>query len=220
VKIEKLSNGLWVPSTDAQIEQWREKGYPYMQDTCLNQFIKWCDNQHKKFNLIVDIGAWCGTWSMAMQKYATNIYCYEPNKLHYECLAKNLAPHNHVQLYNQAVGNEDGFVKLSEESATQNTRVLLETGDTKINKLDSLDTEGADMIKIDVEGFELQVLRGALETIKRHRPVITTEHSMQTPSAVKNSFGVVELLESLDYEYIRTIGGDFIWSPKEYNHIV
>ena len=161
MKIEKLSNGLWVPSTDAQIEQWREKGYPYMQDTCLNQFIKWCDNQHKKFNLIVDIGAWCGTWSMAMQKYATNIYCYEPNKLHYECLAKNLAPHNHVRLYNQAVGNEDGFVKLSEESATQNTRVLLETGDTKINKLDSLDTEGVDMIKIDVEGLEMEVLKGA-----------------------------------------------------------
>jgi hypothetical protein len=44
---------------------------------------------------------------------------------------------------------------------TQNTRVLLETGDTKINKLDSLDTEGVDMIKIDVEGLEMEVLKGA-----------------------------------------------------------
>ena len=165
MKIEKLSNGLWVPSTDAQIEQWREKGYPHMQDTCLNQFVKWCDNQHKKFNLIVDIGAWCGTWSMVMQEYATTIHCYEPNKLHYECLARNLAPYNHVRLYNQAVGNEDGFVKLSEESATQNTRVLLETGDTKINKLDSLDTEGVDMIKIDVEGLEMEVLKGATKKL-------------------------------------------------------
>jgi hypothetical protein len=64
-------------------------------------------------------------------------------------------------MYNQAVGNIDGFVKLTDESATQNTRVLLEKGETKINKLDSLDTDGIDMIKIDVEGLEMEVLRGA-----------------------------------------------------------
>ena len=79
--IEQLSDGLWVPSTDAQIEQWREKGYPHMQDKCLKQFVKWCEKNNKKFSLILDIGAWCGTWSMAMQKYADEIYCYEPNKI-------------------------------------------------------------------------------------------------------------------------------------------
>ena len=36
MSIEQLSNGLWVPSGDAQIEQWREKGHPHMQDKCLN----------------------------------------------------------------------------------------------------------------------------------------------------------------------------------------
>jgi len=161
MKIEKLSGGLWVPSTDAQIEQWREKGTPHMQETGLNRFVQWCDSQHKKFNLILDIGAWCGTWSMEMQKYAKNIHCYEPNKIHYECLTRNLAPYNHVRFYNQAIGNDDGFVKLTEESATQNTRVLMEKGETKINKLDSLDTTGIDMIKIDVEGLEMEVLKGA-----------------------------------------------------------
>ena len=135
MKIEKLNGGLWVPSADAQIEQWREAGNPYMQDTCLDKFLQWCKIQNKKFNLIVDVGAWCGTWSMAMQQYAKNVHCYEPNKLHYECLTRNMSAHSHVRLYNQAIGNEDGFVKLTEESATKNTRVLLEKGETKINKL-------------------------------------------------------------------------------------
>ncbi len=161
MKIEKLSQGIWVPSMDAQIEQWREKGHPYMQETCLKQFIEWCKTKNKKFNLIVDIGAWCGTWSMAMQGFAENIHCYEPNKTHYECLTRNLEPYRHIKLHNQAVGNEDGFVKLTEESATQNTRVLLEKGETKISKLDSLDTTGVDMVKIDVEGLEMEVLKGA-----------------------------------------------------------
>lgn len=64
--IEQLSDGLWVPSSDAQIEQWRDKGYPHMQDKCLKQFLRWCDRKDKKFKKVLDIGAWCGTWSMAM----------------------------------------------------------------------------------------------------------------------------------------------------------
>ena len=166
MKIEKLSEGLWVPSADAQIEQWREKGHPYMQDTCLNKFLEWCKLQNKKFNLIIDVEAWCGTVSLSMQQYAKNIYCYEPNKLHYDCLARNLSVHSHVRLYNQALGNEDGFIKLTEEAATQNTRVLREKGQTQINKLDSLDLQGVDFIKIDVEGLEMEVLKGAGKTLE------------------------------------------------------
>ena len=166
MKIEKLNDGLWVPSTDAQIEQWRQKGNPYMQETCLNAFKEWCNTQNKKFNLIVDIGAWCGTWTLSMQQYAKNIYCYEPNKVHFECLTRNLSMHENVRLYNQAIGNEDGFVKLTEETATQNTRVLLEKGQTKIDKLDSLNLQGVDFIKIDVEGLEMEVLKGAEKTLQ------------------------------------------------------
>jgi len=169
MRIEKLNNGLWVPSTDAQIEQWRKDGKPHMQDRCLGQFIRWCDSQTKKFNLIVDVGAWCGTWSMQMQKFAKHVYCFEPNKVHFECLSRNMAPYSHVRIHNQAIGNQEGFVKLSEEEASQNTRVLIEKGDTKISKLDSLDLPEIDMLKIDVEGLEMEVLLGAknkLENIK------------------------------------------------------
>ena len=166
MKIEKLSKGFWVPSTDAQIEQWRKKGEPYMQDKCLFQFIKWCETQTKKFNTIVDVGAWCGTWTSQMQKFAKNVYCFEPNKVHYECLSRNTAMFGHVKTYNQAIGSEDGFIQLSEEESTQNTRVLLQEGDTKISRLDSLDIDEISMLKIDVEGLEMEVLKGAGDKLK------------------------------------------------------
>ena len=51
--IEQLSDGLWVPSSDAQIEQWRDKGYPHMQDKCLKQFLRWCDRNDKKFKMVL-----------------------------------------------------------------------------------------------------------------------------------------------------------------------
>jgi FkbM family methyltransferase len=166
MKIEKLSKGLWVPSTDAQIEEWRKKGEPHMQDKCLNQFIKWCDSQNKKFKTIVDVGAWCGTWSLAMQKYSKEIKCFEPNKIHFECLHRNLAPFNHVKLYNQAIGNEIGFIKLSDDVASQNTRVLMEKGDVAIATIDSMDLKNIDLLKIDVEGLEMEVLKGAEKTLE------------------------------------------------------
>tara|TARA_B100000424_G_scaffold8297_1_gene6247 strand:+ start:1414 stop:2055 length:642 start_codon:yes stop_codon:yes gene_type:complete len=161
MSIEQLSNGLWVPSGDAQIEQWREKGYPHMQDKCLNQFVEWCEKNNKKFKLILDIGAWCGTWALAMKNFADKIYCYEPNKTHFECLIKNLGQFEHIKLHNHAVGNLDGKIKLTDDAATQNTRVVFEQGETVICKLDSMQLNDADMLKIDVEGLEMQVLQGA-----------------------------------------------------------
>ena len=44
-----------------------------------------------------------------------------------------------------------------------------------ITKLDSLNLDNISVIKIDVEGFELEVLTGALETIRKNKPVIILE---------------------------------------------
>ena len=166
--IEQI-NGFWVPSDDAQINEWREKGSPFVQDRCLNRFIKYCTDENIVLKNVLDIGAWCGTWSLAMQKFAKNICCFEPNAIHFECLQKNLEKYKHIQLFNHAVGSKTGFVKLSEDTATQNTRVIEEAGNISICTLDSLDLQDVDMIKIDVEGLEMEVLKGAtkiLENVK------------------------------------------------------
>ena len=210
MKIEKLSEGLWVPSTDAQIEQWRVNGHPHMQDTCLQKLLEWCKIQNKKFNLIVDIGAWCGTWTLSMQQYAKNIYCYEPNKLHFECLSRNVSKHNHIRLYNQALGNHNGFVKLKEENATQNTRVLLEKGEIKINKLDSLGVKGIDFLKIDVEGLEMEVLKGAEETLKNVE-YIMIELNGNTEKYGSTKKDVKEYLQSLGFKVLIKTWPDIVW---------
>lgn len=202
--IEQLTNGLWVPSTDAQIEGWRQKGYPHMQDTCLNQFTEWCESNDKKFNLVLDVGAWCGTWSMAMTKYANEIHCFEPNKIHFECLRLNLQNYSNVKLHNQAVGNQDGMVTLTKESATQNTRVLLEQGDIKINKLDSMEIDDIDMLKIDVEGLEMEVLKGASDKLEKIE-YLMIELNNNSKRYGSNNIEIEEYLKSLGFkELIKT----------------
>ena len=113
---------------------------------------------------VIDIGANMGLISRQLLCVAdssiSKIYCYEPNKIHFECLIKNLKTFQHIKLHNHAVGNRDGKIKLTSETATQNTRVLLEEGETVILKLDSMDIHNPDMLKIDVEGLEMEVLKG------------------------------------------------------------
>jgi FkbM family methyltransferase len=58
-------------------------------------------------------------------------------------------------------------------------------------------------IKIDVEGFERQVLQGALETVKRHKPLIMAESGNRTP-------GVQEMLASFGYFYAERTGDRLI----------
>ena len=212
MKIEKI-NDLWVPSNDNQIVQWRKEGSPYMQDRCLNRFLKYCDNNNIQFKTVLDIGAWCGTWSLAMQKYAENISCYEPDETHFICLQKNLEPFNNVSLYNHAIGNEEGFVQLTEESATQNTRVIQEKGDTKICTLDSLNLNNVGLIKIDVEGYEMEVLKGAIETIKNVR-FIMIELNNNAKRYGSSNREIEKFLPTLGFETLIKIWPDVVYYRK------
>ena len=58
--------------------------------------------------------------------------------------------------------------------------------------LDSYEFDQVDFIKIDVEWFELKVLQGAENTIRKHKPVIYVEI---------NDIGVYDFMENLDIGY-------------------
>ena len=71
MQIEKV-NDFWVPSNDVHIEQWKA-GEPFTQNKCLNKFIDWCNQHNQKFQTVLDIGAWCGTWTRVMETHSKNI---------------------------------------------------------------------------------------------------------------------------------------------------
>jgi FkbM family methyltransferase len=54
------------------------------------------------------------------------------------------------------------------------------------------------LIKVDVEGAEYQVLEGAIETLRRHRPIVAFEHSLGCRHYGKEPGAVYELLESAE----------------------
>jgi len=160
MKIEKVNN-FWVPSNDVHIEEWRS-GQAFTQNKCLNKFIKWCDKRNKRFNTVLDIGAWCGTWAKEMENYSKKIIAFEPDEIHFACLEKNCA--TNCEPRQLAVGNNSKFISLTKDNFTQAKRISGD-GNIQMVTVDSLEMEDIDLIKIDVEGYEMEVLKGAKKTL-------------------------------------------------------
>lgn len=161
MNIEQV-NGIWVPSNDIHIEDWRN-GNPFTQNRCLRSFLDWCKNNNKTFDTALDIGAWCGTWSLELSPFCKKIYAFEPDSLHFECLVKN--KNSKIEPMNFAVGDKIGSIRLTNDNFTQAKRVEGE-GTTPIKTIDSFDFKNVDLIKIDVEGYEMKVINGALNLLK------------------------------------------------------
>jgi FkbM family methyltransferase len=132
----------------------------------------------------IDAGANIGTYSYFLRNLASVVYAYEPNPDLAERLVKlmptvqvrkvGLSDSNHELILKVPVDrsgrllHELGSVGQTFEQETRDFRVTCVT-------IDSENLQNVGFIKIDVEQHEREVLRGALATIKRSRPLLLIE---------------------------------------------
>jgi len=120
----------------------------------------------KKNDIVVDVGANIGYYTLLMAKNNSHVFSYEPEPQNFALLQKNVMINDFsskVNLYNKAVSNFNGNAKLvlSEHTTGQhkldNNRFGTRSIDVEVTKLE---LERIDFAKIDVEGAELHVLEG------------------------------------------------------------
>ena len=196
MNIEKV-NGLWVPSNDIHLEQWKA-GQPFTQNKCLMKFMDYCDSQNKKFNTVIDIGAWCGTWTKAIEPYAKKVIAFEPDKIHFECLQSNGTINSDPRM--EAVGSEIKEISLTEDDFTQAKRVDKE-GNIRMITLDYLNYEKVDLIKIDVEGYEMEVLKGATKTLESVH-YLMIELNNNTKKYGSSNIDIEKYMDSLGFKVL------------------
>ena len=196
MKIEKV-NDFWVPSNDVHIEQWKS-GSPFTQNKCLNKFIKYCESQTKKMKTVIDVGAWCGTWAKAIEPFAKKVIAFEPDQTHFECLQRNCTINCTPRM--EAVGAQLQEVSLTEDNFTQAKRVN-EKGNIRMITLDHMAYEDVDMIKIDVEGYEMEVLKGATKTLESVK-YLMIELNNNTKKYGSNNIEVEKHIVSLGFKVL------------------
>jgi FkbM family methyltransferase len=134
-------------------------------------------------SVAIDVGAHIGTHTLTLARLvgpSGRVYAFEPVRKTYRELRRNLELNGvtNVVALRYALGRgapsviEMNPIHEGEEGGTS----VGHGGDrVELRTLDSFGFEGVSLVKIDVEGFELPVLDGAEDTIRRNRPVLVVE---------------------------------------------
>jgi FkbM family methyltransferase len=130
------------------------------------------------------------------------VLAFEPNKEAFECLNYNLGQYNNTQCYNLAVGEKVGKISIDDSCVNKGMAHIKEGNDIDVITLDLVSLTSLNFIKIDCEGFEIEVLKGAKNTINHFKPIMLIEIN----DATLNRYGkdrkeVFELLDSYGYSY-------------------
>ncbi|MEP7229596.1 MAG: FkbM family methyltransferase [Ginsengibacter sp.] len=171
---------------------------------------------------VIDIGANIGATTLNIAKkigVQGKVFSFEPSPYNYQHASQNIALNkfNNIKLINQGLGNEKTIAFLYNVNTNNRgmQRLLKENGenssyektaveiDTLDNSMMNFSIPPPSFIKIDVEGYEYNVLAGGKETILKHRPVLFIElDDNNLREQGKTAKDLIELIIQFDYKII------------------
>jgi len=158
--------------------------------------------------VVVDGGANIGFFTVPVahrtQGRGTRIVAFEPQRQLFQALGGSLAlnGYNHVYLHNCGLGSEPGIAELPavDYSEVQDFGTVSLSNETTvaedgwmndrvvdITSIDAMSLPRLDFFKLDVEGYEVPALTGAIKTIKQHRPWIWVEYFITGVDPIKQA---------------------------------
>ena len=178
-------------------------------------------SKKEKNIIIIDIGANIGSVSLLLAQIFQNskVYAIEPTNYAFEKLSNNLRLNkdlvNKVFLRQLFLANKSKPQKVwsswnfdkSHEKHQKHLGTLKEIKPNIYIKLDEfIKNEGLkhiDFIKLDVDGYELDVLRSGEEFLKKNKPVIFIEIAPYLyPEFGYNCHDLIKFLEKLNYKFL------------------
>jgi FkbM family methyltransferase len=171
--------------------------------------------------IVFDVGANTGVYAVQQARRGAHVYAFEPNPACYRRLQKAVRAHDlegRVMTVNRALGATAGSAELLLPAGLTilgslrpewapggdgiRVRVEVETVDQVVS---TLGINRIDLLKVDVEGFELDVLQGARETLAIIDRLVIEYHSLDLGRRVVELLAERGLTTVLDE---RTYRGD------------
>lgn len=180
-------------------------------------------------DVVVQAGGRLGLWPLYLAEFFDHVHTFEPDPVNFVCMKRNIAEHwtpahGQIHAYNMALGgqNEHGWLVDSPESDGMHyLRKDAEPGVSgspcEVTTIDSsLMLPACDALFLDVEGFELAVLRGAIDTIVRFKPLIVVEENALIARYGRDRGDVERWLVSQSLGY-KLVGEHTMLPPKIQN---
>lgn len=192
-------------ANDSHISKWCVEAQSIVSDQTVPLHIL---SLFKEGDTVVDVGAFIGDHAVAYAErvgFKGQVLAFEPYRPAFACLAVNCRELSQAYLYNVALGAAAGSANIIMPADANFGTVSIKPtspGDTRVTALDNLQLSSCAFIKIDVEGYEPEVIKGAIETIKRYKPIMYIElndAALKTYGCNKES--VLELLNPLGYSH-------------------
>lgn len=174
-----------------KIYLYKYKKYIYLpiDDLILNQFYytyleltnPFCGHYYESLgttvahgDVVIDCGAAEGLFSLINENKAKRIYLIEPLKKFSEALSKTFLKSTNIEILNYALAESNMELKMTDEGVTSKISNIGSQA-VKAKSMDSIFFDNGidvDFIKADLEGYELDMIRGAANLISKCKPKI------------------------------------------------
>lgn len=195
-EFEGETNWYWIKGDEACFYS----GIEHWKDYHSKIYFKYIKN----YGTVVTAGTNCGMYARLYAKRFKRVYAFEPEPVAFNCMVNN-TPYDHVVKINCALGPGHGIVGINRvpqegpgsnelNIGMNNIAAPSERFEIPMITIDSLMLNACDLIALDVEGYEMGVLQGAKNTIKKYRPVIIAERF--------NGRENQEFMKNMGYDYV------------------
>lgn len=177
---------------------------------------KWVDRVDD-FAVCVQAGGACGVWPLRLAQLFGRVHTFEPLTDNYACLMVNCDADN-VTAYNKALSNVHKRVSISNdisERRNYGAGYIVDNPDgVETALIDELELDACGLICLDIEGAELDALKGAAKTIDAYKPLIVIEDK---PMPQLGHFGRQvgdpgRWLKQFGYELVDRVHWDSVYS--------
>lgn len=168
----------------------------------------------------VQAGGNLGIFPKRLAQEFETVYTFEPEAALFAAMVNN-APEQNIVKMQAALGCERIPVRMECSRRDDSGRAVHEGlthvaghGTIPTLLIDDLGLQACDLIYLDVEGWEYFALRGAVQTVRRCRPVIAVEINRNIAFSGRTADDLRQLILSWDYVHRLTMHSDEVYVPS------
>lgn len=171
------------------------------------------DIQHRT---VIQAGAHVGVWPKKLAGMFEKVVCFEPVPSNWECLVKNLQGFDNVELNCSALGSKKGKAKINHRVTSSGghhmaTRVDVPYIHVNQVRIEDVVQGPVDAMFLDIEGYEIEALKGAKRTVSKHRPLLVVENNGCSKKFGYERDSLHQYLEPMGYKQIGAFDEDLVF---------